>query len=302
MTSPMYNNFKTTIMKKTILALAVALSITACEREHETENARSGLAIEWSRDSMEHHTTIHFCISPYSIHAMTRATLSDLSLTDLWLFDYKDGELQTTIHQVSTDDSFGSMSLSADYGEHTFYFVASRGVNPTISGTTLSWEKPSDTFWQSVVLTVEPQTANNHSVILQRVVTRLRISVTDEVPANLKTLVISPSTWYYGLDYLTGEATISQSLPRSVNVPTSYIGTTNLSTSFYCLCPADGFETDITVSAQNGSSAEIANIPLSAVPFERNRVTSYSGSLFSTSKALTVSASDEWDDDYNVTW
>jgi len=290
-------------MKKLLfLALAVALLITACEREHEADRADAELTIEWSRDSMEHHTTIHFCISPYSMRAMTRTTLSELSLTDLWLFDYKNGELQTTIHQVSTDDGFGSVSLSADYGVHTFYFVASRGTNPTISGTIISWEKPSDTFWQSVALTVAPETSATQSVNLQRVVTRLRISITDEVPANLKTLIVTPSTWYYGLDYLNGDATISQSLPRSVNVPTSYIGTTNLSTSFYCLCPADGFETDIIVTAQDGSSAEIANIPLSAVPFERNRVTSYSGSLFSTSKALTVSASDEWDDEYNATW
>ena len=253
------------------------------------------------RDTMAS-TTITFTFCNISMESMTRATLAESQMTDLWLFDYMDGEPKATIHQTSEDDGFGAITLTADYGEHSLYFVASRGDTPTIDGTTLSWAKPSDTFWQNVTLNIEPQTSTNQSVTLQRVVTRLRVAVTDEVPANLKTLSVIPSTWYYGIDYTTGEATNSQSTPRVINVPSSYVGTTNLSTSFYCLCPADGFETDITVTAKDAEETSIANIALSNVPFERNRITNYSGSLFTQNRAVSVTTDDEWLDEYATTW
>lgn len=286
-------------MKKSMMALAVALILPIfvnCSTGEELT-----VKVKEPKDTMVN-TTITFTFCNISMEAMTRATLAESQMTNLWLFDYMDGELKATIHQTSDDDGFGAVTLTADYGEHSLYFVASRGDTPTIDGTTISWAKPSDTFWQSLTLNIEPQTSTNQSVVLQRVVTRLRIAVTDEVPANLKTLSVTPSTWYYGLDYTTGESVNSQSTPRVITVPSSYVGTTNLATSFYCLCPADGFDTDITVTAKDADETAIANIALQDVPFERNRITNYSGSLFTQNRAVSVTTNDEWNEDYNVTW
>lgn len=278
------------------LAVALILPTVSCSTGEELS-----VKVEEPKDTMQQ-VTIRFTFTSISMESMTRATLAESQMTDLWLFDYMDGELQTTIHQTSEDDGFGAITLTADYGEHSLYFVASRGDTPTIDGTTISWAKPSDTFWQNVTLNIEPQTSTNQSVVLQRVVTRLRIAVTDEVPANLKTLSVTPATWYYGLDYTTGEAVNSQPTPRVITVPSSYVGTTNLATSFYCLCPAEGFETDITVTAKDADETAVANIALQDVPFERNRITNYSGSLFTQNRAVSVTTNDEWNEDYNVTW
>ena len=278
------------------LAVALILPTVSCSTGEELS-----VKVEEPKDTMQQ-VTIRFTFTSISIEPMTRATLAESQMTDLWLFDYMDGELKATIHQKSEDDGFGAITLTADYGEHSLYFVASRGDTPTIDGTTISFAKPSDTFWQSLTLDIEPQTSTNQSVVLQRVVTRLRIAVTDEVPANMKTLMITPSTWYYGIDYTTGEAVNSQATPRVITVPSSYIGTMNLATSFYCLCPADGFDTDITVTAKDADDTAIANISLQDVPFERNRITNYSGSLFTQNRAVSVSTDDEWLDEYTTTW
>lgn len=286
------------ILVNVVLASVAVAMLTACSNEPEDVLTVKTVA---PRDTMAS-TTITFTFCNISMESMTRATLAESQMTDLWLFDYMDGELQTTIHQTSEDDGFGAITLTADYGEHSLYFVASRGDTPTIDGTTISWAKPSDTFWQNVILNIEPQTSTNQSVVLQRVVTRLRIAVTDEVPANLKTLSVTPATWYYGIDYTTGDAVNSQSTPRVITVPSSYVGTKNLATSFYCLCPADGFETDITVTAKDADETAVANIALQDVPFERNRITNYSGSLFTQNRAVSVSTDDEWLDEYTTTW
>ena len=203
-----------------MMAVAVALilpTMFSCNREDDEPLSESPA----QRDTMQQ-MVIHFEFPmAVSVQPMTRATLADAQLTDLWLFDYLDGSLVNTIHQTSEDVNFGAIALTADYGSHNLYFVASRGQEPTISGTEITWAKPSDTFWKSLALEVAPGMSASQSVTLDRVVTRLRISVTDEVPATLAKLSITPAHWYYGLDYTTGEPVSDATSPRIISVPSS---------------------------------------------------------------------------------
>lgn len=288
-------------MKKILLALAVAMILptTSCTRSDDEPTTDDPAP----RDTMQQ-MTIHFTFPmAVSMQPMTRATLADAQLTDLWLFDYMNGSLVNTIHQTSDDVNFGSIALNADYGDHNLYFVASRGTSPIVSGTTIVWAKPSDTFWQSMSLTVVPGMSATQSVTLSRVVTRLRIAVTDEVPATLSKFSITPAHWYYGLDYTTGEPTDDQHTARTIDVPSSYIGTTGqLAMSIYGLCSSTEYTTDITVSALASDESTIASLTLSDVPLRRNRITSYTGQLFGHANAVSVSVSDGWDDEHAVSW
>ena len=192
-------------MKKFMLmALAVAAILPSCTKDDEPEQSpeESTIEIGIKGDTIPTQKTITFGFDggQVSQQMMTRATLHSLNLTDLWLYD------GTTLlkHQTSDDADFGAPSVDVDYGEHTFYFVASRGTDATTNGTVISWAKPSDTFWASLALTIAPSTASSQSVTLQRVAARLRITITDEVPATLASLCVTPSTWYYGIEVLTG--------------------------------------------------------------------------------------------------
>ena len=157
------------------MALAAATMLAACTKNDEPE-ASPSLKITIPSDSIETHATINFCFGgDVAITGMTRATLAELNLTDVWVFDYVGVQLQTITHQTASDASFGSPSLTVDYGDHTFYFVASRGDTPTIDGTTISWAKPSDTFWSTLSLTVSPGSSITQAVSLHRVAARLRI-------------------------------------------------------------------------------------------------------------------------------
>ena len=289
-------------MKKLILALAAALMLpmcTGCNREDDEPLSQQPAA----KDSMQQMTIRFEFPMAVSMQPMTRATLADAQLTDLWLFDYMNGSLVNTIHQTSDDVNFGAIALNADYGDHNLYFVASRGTTPTVSGTSITWAKPSDTFWHSMSLTVAPGMSATQSVTLSRVVTRLRISVTDEVPATLAKLSITPDHWYCGLDYTTGEPTADTQQARTVEVPSSYIGTIGqLSMSIYGLCSATEYTTDITVSALASDESTIASLTLSDVPLRRNRITSYTGQLFGHANAVSVSVGDDWDDEHAVNW
>ena len=239
-------------------------------------------------------------------HAMTRADVTELDLTDLWMFDYVGDDLQQTVHQSNTDEDFGAISASMGYGDHTLYFVASRGTTPTsdIDAQTITWVKPSDTFWATATITVSPSSASSQAVTLSRVATRLRITVNDEVPAGAAKFVITPSQWYYGIDYTTGSGIApSANQPREVSIPSSYIGTSGqLAIAIFGFVPSADWQTNITASLKASDESTLGSVTLEDVSLRKNITTAYSGGILGTAKSFTLSADDTWGDDDIHTW
>ena len=285
-------------MKKIVMALASALMmLTACTSDEPQNEKPTGLEQK----------TITFTFG-YIVtqHAMTRADVSSLDLTDLWMFDYVGDELQQIIHQSNADEGFGVLSVSMGYGEHTLYFVASRGTTPTTDtdAQTITWSKPSDTFWATATVTVSPSSASSQDVSLSRVATRLRITVNDEVPAVAAKFVITPSQWYYGIDYTTGNGIApSSNQPREVSIPSSYIGTSGqLAIAIFGFVPSADYQTDITAALKASDESTLGIVTLKDVTLKRNITTAYSGGILGTSKAFTLTADDTWGDEDVHTW
>ena len=278
------------------MAMAAAAMLLSCGKE-ETLMAK----VNDPKDSLQA-KTITFTFGEISHKAMTRVTLADASITDLWLFDYMGDELKQTVHQSSTDEGFGSVAITAETGDHSFCFVASRGTGATVSGGTITWEKPSDTFWAKTALTVTPQTATAQSVELQRAATKLKITIIDEVPATLSKLTITADTWHSGINALTGEPTAAAARTSTINVPASYAGTTGqLITSIFGIC-GNGYTTNVSVTASDANSQTIASVTLDDVPMKKNTTTSYSGPLFTRQPTFTMTVADSWGEDITDTW
>jgi hypothetical protein len=273
------------------------LSMSACTSEEPKAEMPAG---------MEEKTITFTFGDTFQQRAMTRADVSTLDLTDLWMFDYVGDELQQTVHQSNTDEGFGVLSASMGYGEHILYFVASRGATPTsdIDAQTITWVKPSDTFWATATVNVSPSSASSQAVTLSRVATRLRITVNDEVPAQAAKFVITPAQWYYGIDYTTGSGIApSANQPREVNIPSSYIGTTGqLAISIFGFVPSADWHTDITAALKASDESTLGQVTLEDVPLKRNITTAYSGGILGTSKAFTLTANDTWGDEDIHTW
>ena len=284
-------------MKKKMMALASALMMLSCTSDEPQNEQPTG----WESK------TITFTFGDVlTQHAMTRADITSLDLTDLWMFDYIGEELQQTVHQSNTDQGFGVLSASMGYGEHTLYFVASRGTTPTTDtdARTITWVKPSDTFWATASITVSPSSASSQAVTLGRVATRLRISVNDEVPDGAAKFVITPSQWYYGIDYTTGSGIApSANQPREVNIPSSYIGTTGqLAISIFGFVPSAEWQTDITAALKASDDSTLGQVTLENVALNKNITSSYSGGILGTSKVFTLTADDVWGEDDVHTW
>ena len=276
-------------MKKIAMALASALMMLSCTSDEPQNEQPTG----WESK------TITFTFGDvFTQHSMTRADVTELDLTDLWMFDYVGDELKQTIHQSSSDEGFGVLSASMGYGDHTLYFVASRGTTPTAdtNAQTITWAKPSDTFWATATVTVSPSSASSQTVTLSRVATRLRITVNDEVPTGAAKFVIKPSQWYYGINYTTGSGIApSSNQPREVNIPSSYIGTTGqLAISIFGFVPSADWHTDITATLKASNESTLGQVTLENVSLHKNITTAYSGGILNTSKSFTLTADDVW--------
>jgi len=279
-------------MKKVFVIAALAMVFASCSKDVTIEEAGA--------------KKVSFDVQGnWNSPVFTRGSLSadGKEMTDLWLFDYVDGTLVQTVHQVSTDADFGTPSPTLSYGEHRIYFVVSRGGSPVINGTVISWGSIRDTFWKAMSVTVGGASASAYSVALDRVVTKLKITATDAVPDGTATVVVMPGKWYAGLDYLTGQpADMRDNEEMSVAVPDSYVGTTGLAVSFFGFSSATEWTTPLTVSARDADNDIIGMVNVAAAPFMANRATEFSGSLFSTSGAFTITLNDEWAEPWQGTW
>lgn len=236
----------------------------------------------------------------------TRALTADgKQMTDIWILDYVGTELKQQLHQASTDDNFGSPTLSLTVGSHNIYFVASRGQNPTLDtdAKTLTFTKVLDTFYKHLALEVQPTTSSAQAVSLSRVVTKLKLTFTDAIPTGAATFDVTPSQWHYGINYTTGQpttATASQAI--TANIPASAIGSTGEVLNIFGFSGTDEWATDVTIACKDGESNVLSTVAITDAPFKLNRVTSYTGPLFSSNGALTLSLNTEWDTEYTDTW
>lgn len=284
-------------MKKAFLFLAVALTAVACQKDAVCDDSCKIVRFDVNGDFT----------SPVFSYGDTRAGLSadGSEMTDLWLLDYMGGELVQTVHQTPADADWGSPSVSLAFGSHVVYFVASRGDSPVLSteSETIEWSRVSDTFWKAETVNIDATTSANRSVTLGRVATRLRLVVNDKVADDAASVVITPQHWYYGINYVTGEPVADRQEDRVINIPQSYKGTEGqLAVSIFGISGADEWTTDVTVSSRDADNDIMGRAVISSVPFKRNRVTEYSGNLFSAGGGMSISLDDTWEQSYTGTW
>jgi hypothetical protein len=239
---------------------------------------------------------------------MTRGYLQadGKDLTDVWVLDYMDGNLIQQLHQDdNTAADFGRPVMQLAYGSHHVYFIASRGSAATLDtdAKTITFATVRDTFWKDYEVNVVSTSNGNRAVTLDRVVTKLRLVFNDAIPADAATFNATPATWYYGLNYQTGEpCAASSSQTVTVSIPSTSIGVTGESVNIYGFSTAAEWQTDIAINSKRADNSIVGSATISNAPFKANRVTEYAGPLFGSEGAMSLSLTTTWDDSYLGTW
>ena len=302
----MSNHLKLWKMKKIfMMAFAVAV-ITACEKSEPMVPVNANVHIDTTPPT--DYVTITFSCQGFEIQPFgTRAELKadGKALTDLWVLDYIGTTLAQQIHQVSTDTDFGTPTLNLSVGSHHIYFIASRGSGATLSteNHTITFTRVLDTFYKDYEIDVTATSNDSRSVTLDRIVTKLTTVIADAIPEGAATFNLTPEAWHYGIDYTTGlpiSATPSQII--TINIPSSEIGVTNEHLSIFGFSTEDEWTTNLTLECKKADGTILGSAVLANVPLKRNRITTYSGPLFSAEGLTTVSLSTEWDTEHVGTW
>ncbi len=295
------------IMKKILSTAAVAaLCFIACSTDEPTAN----LTVRTETKPMEPPVTITFrCRGDFDLttESFTRSLEADgKQLTDLWVLDYVNGSLaQDAIHQTSADSDFGTPTLNLAVGSHHVYFIASRGQDATLDtdAHTITFGKVRDTFYMDYEINVTATSNGSRSVTLERIVTKFTAIITDAIPEGAAIFNMTPSQWYYGWDYVAGTpttATTSQAI--TINIPASEIGKTDELLSVFGFSSADEWTTDVAIDCKKGDGTILGTATIADVPLKQNRITTFSGPLFSANGLTSISLSSDWLDEHTGTW
>lgn len=293
-------------MRRIAMILLSALLLTACEKSLTGEESEVDVAVGGDVQAQKVKKFTFTCKGDFGDPRMRGYLASDgQEMTDLWVFDYMGDSCVQSVHQTPVDETWGAPVMSLAYGSHHVYFVASRGDAPVVDGAahTVTWATPRDTFWKDYEVDVVSTSNGNRAVTLDRMVTRLRLSVEDEIREGCSSIAVMPDLWYYGLDYMTGDAVAGQRTERVVSVPTALVGTTGqLSLSVFGLSPSLEWNTDVTVEARSSSGDVLGTAVIRDAPFIRNRSTEYSGCLFTSGTSADVTLRTGWADPHTGVW
>ena len=124
------------------------------------------------------------------------------------------------------------------------------------------------------------------------------------IPADIASISLTPATWYCSLNYQTGApAGQVSNQERAVAVPANYVGTTGmLTTSIFGFSATTEWTTDVVITAKDGNGSTLGTATITDAAFKRNRASEYSGPLFGSAGAATVSIEDGWLDALTGSW
>lgn len=294
-------------MRKFVFFMLAAMLLTSCEKSLVNDDEAEKNPSVSTTDGKRFTFTVKGDFSE-EWKSVTRGYLQadGKDMTDLWVLDYMGDVLVQQIHLTNTDENWVTPSINLAMGTHNIYFVASRGTTPIVNTTnkTITWAKPSDTFWKDYEVTVVSTSNGNRAVTLDRVATRFRATVTDAIPTNCSSITITLASWHTGLNYQTGAPiTAVTDYTTVINIPGSYIGQINTPLSLFGFSGADQWTTTITITAKTSVNDVLGTAIIENVPFKANRSTDYSGTLFGGQpNSLGFTLGSDWLNSYEGTW
>ena len=212
----------------------------------------------------------------------SRASLSEASCGYLYVYD--DGELIET--QTSEDENFGSLTLDLDYGQHNLSFVA--------AVKSLDDSSCADAFGGTLSLDVSSSTGAQE-VTLSRVVSRLKLVISDAIPSSVSTVTVTcnPRYIHCGADLLGVSSSTSST--TTIDISKSR-GKQDVSLTFYSYCPSltDEWSQTVDVVFKNADGDVVASRSGIAVPLRCNRETTVRSYWFSSTTSMQIGVDTDW--------
>lgn len=195
---------------------------------------------------------------------------------------YSGTEEVQRIDQSSTDENFGSVSMSLAEGSYKIIVVAhSSSADPTISSTTATFAKNTitDTFFYTNSVTIEGE-EQNIDLELERATAMFRFVTRDNVPANCGCIEILTTKTSIIFDFATGLGYSVEDNNVSHDIIEAEVGKPFLMEVFYLLNSASKTISIDVTARQLDKTSILKTKTFSSVPMEKNKITQFSGYFF----------------------
>jgi hypothetical protein len=276
---------------------AICMALVACEKP---------ILDATSSDSNEPlgNVTLTFSAHGATTRAASTTLASSFSKLNVMLFNADGTKYFDKVRtQYSTDENFGQLSLTLPAGE---YGVVAVGHSSAKSATIKSMEmvqftatdgqKLTDTFCYGGTVTVG-EAPEQHQLTMNRMGAMVRFTFTDEeIPAQLT---------HVKFDYTGGSAnfnpTTSEGTTKSTQSETRPVAADDVYEIFTFPYLSSSCTLKVTVTALTAQGDVIKKRTLEQVPVTRNRITSYTGPLFSegegtiTQSGFSFTVNGEWE-------
>ena len=268
-------------MKKFLFFCALAALLIGCKGQDEPSKQQVTFRISYFQSTTE----------PMDGPRKAPASLVDGEdvLTDLYLFD---GGAQL-IHQKSTQDDFGTITVLLPVGEHDLHFIATRSAGLAIADGVLTCTSLKNTFGKTVHLNVAG--GGDQNVTLDRLTGKLVITINDEIPTGAKSLRIQLGDRYTSLDPQTLFGVNATAFDSPVSL-TDKVGQSGYGITLYMLAPdEDGYETTFMLTATN-TLDQVIGQAAGTITIAPNTKTLLSGNLFTGTRSF-ISLNSAWNAD-----
>ena len=240
--------------------------------------------------------TISFPQFQTTIEPLTRGTTDVLTLVthiDVWITD---GTTTTDIHQVSTDDNFGTITAELNRNNtYTMYAVAHKADGATLSDGIIAFTNDKVTHAMYYTTTFTPATTSTLSCEMSRIVGMFRLETTDAVPDNVaKVRFEIPQTFTrwnvagVGANKVdrVSEITVSS---KNQDGTVAFI--------LYIIGSDEDVGYDITAKAldANGNVVENGQRTFADIPIRNNYKTILSGAFFAPGSLSTTFTVTDWE-------
>lgn len=269
------------------MALAVLWLVGCSEQSEQTEQS----------DEL---TKVSLSFSPYEQSAMARTTRAASSIAgivthlDVWITD---GTTTQDIHQTSADANFGSLSVTLDKTKtYTLYAIGHKADGATLSDGVISFTDDKVTHSMFYSITFSPATTTNLSCLMNRIVADFRLDITDDFPAECKSLRFTIANVFDRWNVSTGG---THSLDRVSTI--SYGGTSSIFNVYAIVTDAQTTH-DITVTALDENDQELQTRTFMNVPLRNGYKTSYKGTFFIDTPMTMEFMVNDWNEYDEVTF
>lgn len=240
-----------------------------------------------------------FHISTQPMNLPRRAPIYDDTdgqpLTDLYVFD---GTTQLA-HQTSDMESFGTVTLSLEYGSHDLSFIATRSGGQSYADGVLSVTSLRPTFGKLQTVTIS-DAMDAFDIVLNRLTGQLVITIEDAIPDDADHITFQIAKKYDAINVTTLGGTGMYAFEQTSSL-TSYVGVTGKMFTLNMLTPTyqTQYTTNVTISVYRSDDSLLAQHVIEDVPICSNTKTLMTGEMFS-GQSFSITANHAWEESLNV--